>query len=90
MNRPFHVKFQTAVMLCFVLLFAIMTIVNAPIVIEPAGRYLRGETTFGDMKEAIATGYTSDALWQKNSFIDLNGLVRPGCLQKGVQRRYAA
>ncbi len=79
-----HRAIRLAVMACFVTALVVAAYHNAQLVIEPAGQYLSGNATFDETTKAIASGYLSDGLWAKRSFVELNGLFSRWTARKKV------
>ncbi len=69
-----HQRFSIVLMVCFCLLIVLLSLQNAGLVTGPAGRFLNGEIPFAQMTKDTASGLVSDNLWEKDRFIELNGL----------------
>ena len=68
------VIFQFFIVLCFVMFIGIMSINNISLVEEPIRNFITDSCSFHDMTKSISDNYVSEKLWQKNGFINLNGL----------------
>ena len=73
-KMSFHQKFRMAAAALLIILMIVMTLTNASLFIEPLDRLFQRKASFPDTTKAIASGYLSNKLWEKNTFIDLNGL----------------
>ena len=66
--------FRIAVAFTAILSLTIVAVKNIPLLKSPIGKLARGEISFGQMTETVASAYKSSDLWGKYDSITINGL----------------
>lgn len=72
-------KVRTAVTVIFLIFIGAMSYANKDILKSPINNYINRKTSFRKTTKLIASGYVSNQLKYKNSFINLNGLFARVC-----------
>ena len=72
-------KAKTAVAVMFLIFIGAMTFVNKGILKNPVNNFIHGKVSFRKTIKVIASGYVSNQLKYKNSFINLNGFFARVC-----------
>ena len=69
-------RIRTSITVIFLLFIGAMSFANKDIFKNPVNNFIHGKVGFRKMTKAIASGYVSNQLIFKNSFINLNFFTR--------------
>lgn len=72
-------KVRTAVSVIFLIFIGAMSFANKDILKDPVNNYINKKASFRKTTKVIASGFVSNQLKYKNSFINLNGLFARVC-----------
>ena len=78
MSLTIH-KVRATVTVFFLIFIGVMSFANKELFKEPVNRFIHGKMSFKKVTRVIASGFVSNRLKFKNSFINLNGLFSRLC-----------